>query len=100
MLKSLRAQQQQIESLTSQLERAKADALQNTKFKSQQAQNNVDSEQIDEAIDMHNRPSVGKEQDAALISGGMSSSGANAIDHSIDTLQLEQYDYVEEVRLN
>ena len=34
------------------------------------------------------------------MSGGISSSGANAIDHSIDTLQLEQYDYVEEVRLN
>ncbi len=34
------------------------------------------------------------------MSGGISSSGANAIDHSIDTLQLEQYDYVEEVRFN
>ena len=36
----------------------------------------------------------------AAVSGGISSSGANAIDHSIDTLQLDQYDYVEEVRLN
>ena len=38
--------------------------------------------------------------DMAAVSGGISSSGANAIDHSIDTLQLDQYDYVEEVRLN
>ena len=38
--------------------------------------------------------------DNAAVSGGISSSGANAIDHSIDTLQLEQYDYVEEVKLN
>jgi len=38
--------------------------------------------------------------DNNAVSGGISSSGANAIDHSIDTLQLEQYDYVEEVRLN
>lgn len=30
---------------------------------------------------------------------GISSSGANAIDHSIDTLQLDQYDYVEEVQM-
>ena len=36
--------------------------------------------------------------DNVAISGGISSSGANAIDHSIDTLQLEQYDYVEEVK--
>ena len=36
----------------------------------------------------------------AAVSGGISSSGANAIDHSIDTLLLDQYDYVEEVRLN
>ena len=37
--------------------------------------------------------------DNVAISGGISSSGANAIDHSIDTLQLDQYDYVEEVQL-
>ena len=38
------------------------------------------------------------DNDVAQVSGGISSSGANAIDHSIDTLQLDQYDYVEEVR--
>ena len=98
MLKALRAQQNTIESLTSQLDRAKADASQ--KFKSHPSAFTHDNEQIDEVIDLQNRPSVGGKEDNAAISGGISSSGANAIDHSIDTLQLEQYDYVEEVRLN
>ena len=35
---------------------------------------------------------------AVDASGGISSSGANAIDNSIDTLQLDKYDYVEDVR--
>ena len=68
---------------------------------------NETEEIIDEVIDLPNRASnVGGKGDPLTssdnnaISGGISSSGANAIDHSIDTLQLEQYDYVEEVRLN
>lgn len=64
-------------------------------------------EEIDEVIDLNqNRPSKPQANDPltssdnVAISGGISSSGANAIDHSIDTLQLEQYDYVEEVKFN
>ena len=70
---------------------------------------NIKEEIVDEVDEMaqnlNNRiskpgdPLTNSDQLAA-VSGGISSSGANAIDHSIDTLQLDQYDYVEEVRLN
>ena len=65
-------------------------------------------DEIEEKIEQ-NRPSamskndndnLNNSQDNAAASGGVSSSGANAIDHSIDTLHLEQYDYVEEVKFN
>jgi len=65
---------------------------------------------IDEVLELQNQqvsaidvPKHGdplQSSDMLGVSGGISSSGANAIDHSIDTLQLEQYDYVEEVKLN
>ena len=69
---------------------------------------NVNEEIFDEVEDLMDAQGImGKKggplansNDAALISGGISSSGANAIDQSIDTLQLDQYDYVEPVRLN
>lgn len=62
----------------------------------------IKEEIVDEVEDLTavKKPSDLNENDAAQVSGGISSSGANAIDHSIDTLQLDQYDYVEEVRLS
>ena len=68
---------------------------------------NVKEEIVDEVDEMAQQNRISKAGDPlttsdqlAAMSGGISSSGANAIDHSIDTLQLDQYDYVEEVRLN
>ena len=76
------------------------------KYKSGATDTEDHDEIIDEVEELHkNRPSLpdpllNSDNNAAAVSGGISSSGANAIDHSIDTLQLEQYDYVEEVRMN
>ena len=76
------------------------------KFSSQKAE--VDEkqaikEEIDEVEELTpavKKPSDANENDAAQVSGGISSSGANVIDHSIDTLALEEYDYVEEVHMS
>ena len=64
-------------------------------------------EEIVDEVDELAAKQIGKDardpltsSDNVAVSGGISSSGANAIDHSIDTLQLDQYDYVEEVRLS
>ena len=104
VLRQVKAQQKEIESLRQQLERAKLSAHKN-KFSANSASNEDDH--IEEHIEDHRRQSLASARDPlansndhAAVSGGISSSGANAIDHSIDTLQLEQYDYVEEVRLN
>ena len=85
-----------------------------SKFKTAGAQGTIDGidndlqdEIVDEVDDLiYNDPATKKmdaltsSNDPAMVSGGVSSSGANAIDQSIDTLQLDQYDYVEPVLLN
>ena len=88
--------------MNAELDKARSAAK--NKYKTSQ-EDAYSREDIDEVIE--NRASAISAKDALIlsnddkqISGGISSSGANAIDHSIDTLQLEQYDYVEEVRLN
>ena len=76
---------------------------QEQKFRSGKSSEPV-GDHIEEQIEVQPQPGkadpLTSSADNAAISGGISSSGANAIDHSIDTLQLEQYDYVEEVKLN
>ena len=63
------------------------------KFKNTTTEGNETEEIIDEVIDLPNRASNVNPKgdplassDNNAISGGISSSGANAIDHSIDTL--------------
>ena len=79
------------------------------KFSNNFEEDGIQEEIIDEVLELQQQISIGNvpkpgdplaSSDALGMSGGISSSGANAIDHSIDTLQLEQYDYVEEVKLN
>ena len=57
-------------------------------------EDDIQEEIIDEVIDLpQNRASKPGDplasSDNLAVSGGISSSGANAIDHSIDTLQLD-----------
>lgn len=97
-------QQQQQQNLKYKQEKEESESSKKKKF-SNQTEDGDEEEVIDEVIDLpNNQNRVSKPDPLAssdpLAGSGISSSGANAIDHSIDTLQLDQYDYVEEVKLN
>ena len=109
MMQQLKQKNQQIEALKEEIENLKKEKdseKARNKFRTN-AEMAIEQEHIEEDINLqqNNRASkvgdpLASSDNIAAVSGGISSSGANAIDHSIDTLQLEQYDYVEEVKLN
>ena len=86
----MQQQQQLNQQYKAQQQPVKNENDRKSKYSQQAIDDDIQEEIADDVPDLHmkNRDPLANSDNMAM-SGGISSSGANAIDHSIDTLQLD-----------